>query len=348
MKTISIGIDFSKKTFDVTILHRQEDTFIEVGYSKFDNDEKGFKAFISWVKKSVRHIKGGARRSQWIFCGENTGICSADISDWLAEAGYDMWLETALEIHMRSGISRTKNDKADSKRIAEYALRFYKDGISLHEPDSKSYKELKALYVAHDMLTRDKVTKINQVKSGTLNHSKEALRIIREQLEMINKQLRLIDQQMESLAKECEEFARNYEILTSFKGLGCITAVCLIVKTHNFKYMNDPRKLGNYMGIVPSQKKQSGTSVDTPARVSRYRDAKSNSTISQCANISIRFNPVIKAYYERLLTRGLHPNKAKNNVKFKIINIVMVMIRTDAVFDINKYGKAAKEWGKAV
>lgn len=74
MKKIAIGIDFSKKTFDAAIKHRVDDDFIEVAYSRFDNDEKGFKAFLAWVRKSVRRFPEGKGRSSWIFCGENTGV----------------------------------------------------------------------------------------------------------------------------------------------------------------------------------------------------------------------------------------------------------------------------------
>lgn len=347
MKKIAIGIDFSKKTFDVTVIRRDGDSFIELSYSKFDNDPKEFKKFLSWIKKSLKGFPEGKGRSSWLFCGENTGVCSAALSDFLAEKGYDMWLESALEIKMKSGIIRDKNDKADSKRIAEYALRHYSDKVRLHEPDTKNFNKLRALYTAHSMLTKDKVAKVNQIKSGILDCCQDALRLAKEQLLVIKKQLKQIDKEIMTMLSGNEEFKHNWEIMNSMKGVGLITACCLIVKTHNFKYMTDARKLGNYIGVVPSRRDQSGTSVDTPPRVSKFRDREANSAITQCANIAIRYNPVIRNYFLRLTDRGVHKNKAKNNCKFKIINILMTMIKNKTFFDLEKYGKSKAQWKTA-
>ena len=348
MKKIAIGIDFSKKSFDATIKRRVEDDFIELDYSKFENDEKGFKAFLSWVRKSVRHLPEGKGRSSWIFCGENTGICSAALSDFLASKGYDMWLESALRIKRCSGIVRTKDDRTDSRRIAEYALRYFKSDVRLHEPDTPAYRKLRSLFTLHNMLTKDKVAKVNQIKSGVLDAAPMALRVAQRQLDMIEAQLKETDRQLESMLRDTEEFSENFRIMESIKGVGPVTACCIIIKTHNFKYMDDARTFGNFAGVVPSQVEQSGTSVDKERRVSRFRDRETNSAISQAVNSALTWNPTIRNYYDRLLARGVHRNKARNNCKFKLINIIMSMIRSRTTFDIDKYGKSKKQWNKAV
>lgn len=348
MKKISIGIDFSKKTFDATVMRRDDDSFIEVGYEKFNNDEKGFREFISWVRKSVKKFPEGKGRSSWIFCGENTGVCSAALSDFLAQKGYDMWLENALVIHRKSGIVRTKDDRTDSLRIAEYALRNYGSDVRLHTSDSKDYKRLRSLYAAHRMLVRDKVSKSNQIKSGILDNCPEALALARQQLESIEKQVKQIDAEIVHMLKTSPEFSHSYEIMNSFNGVGPITIACIIVKTHNFRYMSDARVFGNYIGVVPSHKEQSGTSIDRKSRLSKYRDRDGNASLSQVASVAIRTNQVIKEYYLRLLGRGVMACKAKNNCKFKILNILFAMIRNDTEFDIEKYGKSKARWNTAV
>lgn len=348
MKKIGIGIDFSKKTFDVTIMHREEDMYTEVAYSKFNNDARGFKEFLSWMKKSVKSMPEGKESSSWIFCGENTGVCSAALSDFLAEKGYDMWLESALKIHKKSGVIREKNDRADSKMIADYALRQYESTVRLHEPDTANYKRLRAMYAAHDMLTRDKVAKVNQIKSGILDCCPSALKLAKEQLALIKDQLKQIDKELESILRENDEFSRGHEIMRSFKGVGVITACYIIVMTHNFKYMTESRKLGNYIGVVPSRREQSGDTIETGRHVSGFRDRRGNCVLTQCANSAIMYNPVINEYYNRLLKRRVHKNKAKNNCKFKIINILLTMVKNDTPFDMEKYGKSKAQWKESV
>ena len=343
MKNIAIGIDFSKESFDATVMFRDGDNFREVEYCKFDNDKKGHRAFLKWVTTATKQLPDSKIKSEWLFCGEHTGTCSIELCDFLAKRKLFMWLESALVIHRKCGIVREKNDKVDSKRIAEYALRNFSNEVEAYQLDSTDMKKLKALYTAHNMLTKDKVSKKNQIKSGTLDNSTLALRTIEKQLESIEEAISKIDNQIKVLLKTSGEFSHNYEILDSFKGAGPITIACLIIKTRNFKIMTDSRELGCYVGVVPHGC-QSGTSINKQPRTSRYRDRNANAVLTNCANSAIMHNSVISDYYKRLLGRGVVWQKAKNNCKFKIINILLAMIKNGTTFDIEKYGKSKRGW----
>lgn len=344
MKKIAIGIDFSKKTFDATIMCRDEDTYTELAYSKFNNEAAGFKALEKWVKATLKGTPEGKNKSGLIFCGEHTGMCSLPLCDFLAKKQYFMWLESALVIHRKCGIVREKNDKVDSKRIAEYALRNFSTDVKPYDLDSKDFKKLRSLYAAHDMLTKDKVAKINQLKSGTLDASTAAKHEIDRQLTSIRKSLKEIDAEIKRLLAESEEFSHNFTILNTFKGVGFLTIACLIIKTRNFKDMKDARELGCYIGVVP-HRQQSGVSIDKPARTSKYRDKNANALLSTCVQSALRCgNPIIRQYYDRLVKRGVSHYKALNNCKFKIINVLLAMLRNDTEFSMDIHGKSKAQW----
>lgn len=275
------------------------------------------------------------------------GSISAPLSDYLAEKGFDMWLESALQIKRCSGIVRTKDDKADSHRIADCALRHYSGKARLHEPDSKALRELRALFSLHNMLTKDKVAKINQIKSGVPDAAPDARNLLERQPALLEEQIDDVDRRLKAMLRDTEEFSGNYRIMDSIKGVGVITACCLIIKTHDFKYMDDAGVFGNFAGVVPSQVEQSGISVDRPRRVIRFRDRETNAVLSQAVNSALTWNPVIREYYGRLVALGVHENKARNNCKFKLINIVMSMIRSRTLFDPDKYGRSRAQWKKA-
>ncbi len=342
MKNISIGIDFSKETFDATIMLRHEDTYKELCYNKFTNDMSGFKALEKWVKSSLKGVAD--KKTELLFCGEHTGTCSIGLCDYLAKKQYFMWLESALVIHRKCGIVREKNDKVDSKRIADYALRHYSSDVRPYMLDSKEMKKLKSLFTAHGMLTKDKVAKTNQLKSGVLDDAPLAKKEVERQLKYMEESLYKIDKEIEALLKECDEFSHNYKILNTFKGVGMLTIACLIIKTHNFRYITDPRELGCYAGVVPHNCK-SGSSIDRGARTSRYRDKDTNALITSCAMSAIRTNnPIIRPYYDRLVGRGVHRMKALNNCKFKVINVLMAMLRNDTCFSMDIHGKSKEQW----
>ncbi len=344
MKKIAIGIDFSKKTFDVTIIRRDGDSYIVLAYSKFDNEARGFKAFEKWVKASLKDTPEARNKSEWIFCGEHTGMCSIPLCDFLAKKQYFMWLESALVIKRKSGIVREKNDRVDSRRIADYALRNFSTDVKAYQLDSKDLKKLKSLYAAHDMLTKDKVAKINQLKSGSLDDSPSARHEIDKQLTTIRRSLKEIDDEIQNLLSESDEFSHNFTILNTFKGVGVMTITCLIIKTRNFKDMSDPRELGCYAGVVPHGH-QSGTSIDKPARTSKYRDKGVNALLSICVTSALSHNnPIIRSYYDGLVKRGVNPCKAKNNCKFKILNVLLAMLRNGTEFSMEIHGKSKKLW----
>lgn len=82
-KVLFIGIDFSKLSFDVTILH--EGRLEESGmHSKFENSKKGISSFIKWMGK----IYHGDLKRDALICGENTGIYSKLLADTLFLEGY--------------------------------------------------------------------------------------------------------------------------------------------------------------------------------------------------------------------------------------------------------------------
>lgn len=117
-KVLFIGIDFSKLSFDVTILH--EGRLEESGtHSKFENSKKGISSFIKWMGK----IYHGDLKRDALICGENTGIYSKLLADTLFLEGYTFWLESALQIKRSLGLRRGKSDSKDSRDIAEYAAR---------------------------------------------------------------------------------------------------------------------------------------------------------------------------------------------------------------------------------
>lgn len=74
-----------------------------------------------------------------------------------------MWLECAYKIKHSVGIQRVKNDKADSKAIAEYAMRNY-DKMILYKPQSASLTCLREVFLYRHSLVRLLIMSIRQTK----------------------------------------------------------------------------------------------------------------------------------------------------------------------------------------
>lgn len=337
MKKIFIGIDFAKEKFDAAIIeacglkefgHRQ--------FGTFSNDKKGYRQFLKWVKS----IASTSTESEWLFCGEDTGSCSLGLSKWLYGKGYDMWIENAYVIKHSNGIQRVKTDRADASMIAEYAWR-HQDKAVLYEPLSDSLTQLREIFLYRHKLVQQRVAMDVRKQDKEASGKTRALNFINRKsthlMAEIDKAIKECDAMIDRIIESDDELRENYTIVTSIKGVARQNGACLLIFTNNFKRFGmDARKIACYYGVAPFAK-ESGSSIHTPARTSHFANRLIKSLLSQAAQIAKIFNPEIKEYYERLIKRGKKHSVALNNVKNKLLRIIVALVRKKTLYDPDSY-----------
>ena len=328
MKKIFIGIDFSKEKFDATVI--KAEGVMECAqrqHEVFDNKVSGFRRLLRWVKSVVDEQDS----CLWLFCGENTGGYSKALCNFLYGSGYDMWLENALSIKRSSALQRVKSDKADSGVIAEYAMRNY-DQMRLYKPLGKNLERLREVFLYRHNLVKLKVCITLRKGEKQLTQQKSDISRFmamssKHLISEFNKKIAECDKRIQQIIDEDEELQRNFEIITSVPGVGTQNAVCLMVYTDNFsRFGYDSRKLACYYGVAPFGR-QSGTSVNTPPHVSPFANKLIKSLLTQSALASIRFCTQMAIYNHRLLEAGKKKPVAINNVKNKLLHVIMAMVR---------------------
>ena len=189
-KSLFIGIDFSKKTFDVSILH--QNNLLSVDYQQFDNNKEGCAALLKWIKSLTK-----TPVASWLFCGEHTGLYTLCLSEFLLKKELFVWLENPLQIKQSSGIKREKNDKADSRDIALYAYRFQDRARRYQLPD-KALKSLELLFSFRQRLIDNKkrlLVSAAEVRQVLSRHT--TARYIYEQsqkdIERLNKEIKAVE-----------------------------------------------------------------------------------------------------------------------------------------------------------
>lgn len=327
---IYVGIDFSKEKFNACL---RLDTGV-MGEAEFPNTKPGFLKLVRWVKATAGQGKGFCY-DKVVFCGEHTGTYSLRLSEYLYGKGLKMWLENALTIKFGSGFQRVKTDKADAEMIAVYAERFYNEGVtSLFVPQSADLKNLRSLYSFRQRVVRERVAIGNALAAGTYDCSSLAKRQMQKRHREGVEDAEAIRKEMVNLMADSQELAENYRILTSFKGVGPLTAAVLLIYTSNFTKFDDARKFACFCGVAPFGK-QSGTSVNTRPHVSRFAHIPVKAALVEAAKCAMRTNPVIRAYAARLRERGKEEGVIVNNVKNKILHILFKMVSTKKEWDEN-------------
>lgn len=333
MKKLFIGIDFAKLKFDAAIIDACGLTeFGTREFGTFDNNKSGYQHFLKWVKS---HSKG-ATDTEWLFCGEDTGSCSIGLSKWLFGKGLDIWIENAYTIKHSSGIQRLKSDKADASMIAEYAWR-HQDKAKMFEPLAKSLTQLREVFLYRHKLVQQRVAMDIRKQDKDTSEPSPMISFIKRKsnhlIEEIDKAIKECDEMIDKLIDEDKELKENYEIITSIKGVARQNGACLLIFTNNFKRFDlDARKIACYYGVAPFGQ-DSGTSVHKPARTSHFANKLIKSLLSQAAQIAKIFNPEIKAYYDGLIKRGKKHSVALNNVKNKLLRIIVALVKKKEKYD---------------
>lgn len=323
MKKLFIGIDFSKESFDASFFRSEE--LGKVYHSRFENDEKGFKALMEWVCSLSTE-----KRVDWLFCGEHTGLYSVPLTHFLLKKKLFVWLENPLQIKRSMGIRREKSDKADSKEIALYAYR-HQDKARAYQLPDKSFEDLQMLLSFRERLIKNKTSlEVSSSEMRRIHKRDTTARFIYEQSERdiarIKKEIKAIEKKMIEIIDDSPALKENYDLTTSVKGIGMINAVTIIIRTQNFTSFENSRQFSCYGGVAPF-KNSSGSSINKGTHISNIANKQIKVLLTQAAFAAVLHDKELGAYYRRKVAEGKHKNVALNNVRNKLLHRVFAVVR---------------------
>jgi transposase len=324
----TVGIDISKLSFDARVHTSQE-------HQVFDNQEDGFKDLISWA-----YGKTAFSTDEVIFVFEHTGLYSHQLALYLESKGIPFLMVPGLEIKRSLGMARGKDDKKDATKIAQYAYRL-RDEIEPSALASEEVMSMKRLLSLRERLVRQRAgykSSLKEQKRVLPKKGNEAL--LGTQAKMIaylSKQIGTIEEQLMAMIKGNESMLRNYELITSIKGVGQQTALFMIAYTANFTKFKNSRKFASYSGIAPFPN-TSGTSIRGRNKVSNLANKKIKSLLDLCAKTSIQHNQEMKKYYKERVDAGKNKMSTINIIRNKIVSRMFAVVnRNEPYIDLMKY-----------
>jgi transposase len=308
-KQVFIGIDVSKAKLDVFI-HGMKVHFI------VENGPKGFVLLLETILK-----KAICKKEDLFFCFENTGKYSRMLSVFFHDQSIVFAMEPALKIKKSLGITRGKNDKVDSERIALYAYEKRESLTPTVLPGGK-IDQIKSLLSLRDKLVRHRTaykngtTDLNDCyQEGETNMLKEVQQRL---IAVLNEEIKKIEQQIHSLIKEDDNLLKNFRLLLSVKGIGKIVAFYLIAFTANFTQFTSARAFACYAGIAPFAN-SSGTIIGS-TRVHQLANKQIKSLLNLAALSAVNARGEYRNYYRRRIDElGKNKMSTLNIVRNKIV-----------------------------
>ena len=319
-----VGIDISKKWIDVSMTSGGKRE--EMKHCRFDNDLKGFKKMIRWLFST----NSQAVKDACLFCMEHTGVYSIGLCAFLQEQQFDYVLESALRIKRSLGIKRGKDDKADSKDIAQYA-QLHSKNLKTSTLPAQPLVDIKNLLAYRTRLVKkQQAIKVGAKETGRFSIKSSTLDWIVEEsdelIAMVKDKIKKTEAAIKQIIAADGELKRLFDLVTSVKGIGLINGLQIIIHTNCFKAFDTSRQFACYIGIAPFHKK-SGSSLNIPAKVSPLGHKKLKALLTNGVMSAIQYDKELKAYYERKIAEGKLKYKVLNAVKNKLISRVFATVK---------------------
>lgn len=322
--TSFVGIDISKKDFDVALLNTKG---VLTGTKKFTNNSSGFKAMKDWVE-TYTSSKG------LLFCLEHSGIYSLGICLFFEESGLKYSLQPGLQIKRSMGIQRGKNDKADAQMIGKYAY-LNRNEIECYKLPSKAILQLKRLVSYRERLVKSKVALQTASKELKAFSDEDLHKYVHDDsqklIDRIKESIVEVDKILRRIVDSDPELKKLYDLVISVKGVGLQIAVHMLVVTHGFTKFKNWRKFSCYCGLAPFEYR-SGTSIRGKTKTSFLGNKRMKSIIGNGIASAIQHDKEIEQYYSRKLSEGKHKMVVLNAIKNKIISRVFAVVKRGTPF----------------
>jgi transposase len=321
-----LGIDISKKTFDVALSENKVNS--KIINNQFTNNLKGFQSLLKWLKTEKVNLE------ELLVCMENTGVYHRSLVVFLQSKEIFAWVETPVEIKWSMGLQRGKNDSVDAQRIALYAFR--------NQDKAKNYSSLdKSLQkIADLMATRERLIKARKMllvpvkemlQSGLKEEAKVMEKACSKSVGALEKEVKAIEIQLEKIIESEEELSENYKIVRSVRCVGLVCSLHLMVYTHNFTKFDNAKQIASYCGIAPFEY-SSGTSVRGKTKVHNMANKVLKTSLHMCSVSSVRHNPEMKQYMERKVAEGKNKMLILNAIRNKILQRVFACVREKRMY----------------
>jgi transposase len=149
---------------------------------------------------------------------------------------------------------------------------------------------------------------------------------IDDTIDFLQKQLAKIQQDIDNHIGRHPDLLQDLELLTSIPAVGKQVGSNLLAVMHRHHF-NSAEQLAAYLGLVPIER-QSGSSILGRARLSKAGPARIRAVLYMAAVVAIRYNPHVKAVYERLLARGKAKMAAIGAAMRKLVHLCFGVLKT--------------------
>jgi len=315
-----IGADLSKKSIDLA-------SYLSRDHVRIENSASGFRSLLQWFGQLHIDCKSV------IVVMEHTGLYSHQFEAFLHQHEITYVKVPGLALKRSLGLIRGKNDALDAARIASYGYE-KRDQLKAERRVAGNIERLQLLQSTRERIVRSMAGLKCAIKEYENIGIKRTDSLLKTQLGIIataEKQIEKLEAEIEQIISADEALHTTFLLLQSIKGVGKVLATATLIKTRNFTRFSTARKFACFCGTAPFEY-ESGTSIKRRTRVSHLADKKMKSLLDLSAKCAMRYDPELKAYYQRRTEAGKPKMSTINIIRNKIIYRMFAVIKRQSPF----------------
>ena len=332
MKQVNqIGVDVDSEEL-VCVMQVAEE---RMPLATFANTAAGHKKFIRWATKGGRPAR---------VCLEATGIYSLEFALALHHAqNVEVMVVNprAIKDFSRACMQRAKTDAVDAGGILEYLQRM---PFTAWQPPAPEILELQAINRRIVQLTTERTREKNRRHAAEFaGASADAIaHDIEVNIHHLERRIERMHNSGLQLVRGVPALATKLAHLVSTKGIGEASAMRLLAELLVLPDDLAAPQWVAHAGLDP-RPYESGTSVHRPRRITKVGNRHLRAALYMPALVAIQHEPNVKAFYNKLVSRGKKPMQAVVAVMRKLLHAIWGMLKHDEDFDGNKFFKLTEK-----
>jgi len=299
---VYVGIDVSKETLDMAV-HASEQQW------RFANTDRGITEALTCLE----------RLSPALVVLEATGGFEYPLAAALAVVGVPMVVVNPRQVRdfARATGRLAKTDAIDARVLAHFAAAVHPPSRLL--PDTQG-QELKAILTRRRQLIEMLTAERNRLHSA---HSRSVKTHIQAHISWLEEEMAHIDHDLGHSIRQSPVWQEKDELLKSVPGVGPVLSTTLLADLPELGLLNR-REIAALVGVAPFNRDSGHLRGQRAVWGGR---AVVRSALYMATLVATRYNPIIRDFYQHLLSAGKPKKLALTACMRKLLTILNAMLK---------------------
>jgi transposase len=300
LEKVWVGVDVCKAHLDVHVFPLGK--ILQV-----PNTEEGVQSLIEQLKDTPPHL----------VIAESTGGLERKLVEGLNRAHMPVAIANPRRVKdYAKSLDKAKTDRIDAEMIARFAHNADLQPKVAVSPSAQQLSDL--------MHRRGQLIEMQVAEKNRLSQAPDIAKSdLQRHIKYLDEGIQALNEQIQTLGQQQPDWQHRQQILKSVKGIGPITAVLCLVELPELGQLSE-KKIARLVGVAPLNQdsgKRKGKRFISGGRTN-VRCGLYMATL-----VATRHNPVIKAFYQRLLDKGKPKKVALIACLRKLVVILNAMLR---------------------